>query len=109
MSQYQALEQALRELEAAMRAGNMWRQDEPTPQELASREPFCTDTMNLPQWLRFVLVTRLKTMIDARQPLPSNADMAPAAELYLTQYSMGAKRPVVEAVKQIDNILNGIY
>lgn len=107
MSQYQALEQALRELEAAMMAGSMWRQEAPSAAALASREPFCVDSMSLPQWLRYVLIARLRAMIEARQALPVTADMAPAAELYLKDHSLGARLPVVEAVRKIDVILSG--
>lgn len=106
MSQYQQLDDALNRLEAAMRAGSMWRHDIPDDAALASREPFCADTLSMPQWLRFVLVVRLRALIEARKPLPSNAQIAPAAELYLNEYSNGSRAPVIGVLREIDMLLS---
>ena len=108
MSLYQQLEEAVNRLEAAMRAGDMWRQDAPSAAALASRTPFCADTLSLPQWLRFVLVARLRALIAQRQPLPGKAQIAPAAEVYLKQYSSGRRVPVMEALRDIDRLLDSV-
>ncbi|BBG30593.1 uncharacterized protein conserved in bacteria [Zymobacter palmae] len=107
MAIYLELSDALARLEAAMRAGSMWRQDEPDAAAMASREPFCIDTLTMPQWLRFVLVARLKVLIDQRLPLPQGSQIAPAAELYLKGYSNGARMPVIGVLREIDVLLGG--
>lgn len=107
MAIYLELNDALARLEAAMRAGSMWRQDEPDEVALSSQEPFCVDTLTMPQWLRFVLIARLQVLIDQHLPLPNGSQIAPAAELYLKEYSNGARLPVVGILHEIDALLGG--
>ena len=52
MSVHQQLQTALLELEAAMKAANLWRTPTPDAAAFASQQPFCIDTMSLPQWVR---------------------------------------------------------
>ena len=106
MAIYSQLNDALLRLEAAMRAGNMWRQDTPDAAALSSLEPFCVDTLTMPQWLRFVLVARLHTMVEQRLPLPAGSQIAPAAELYLNGFSKGACQPVIGVLREIDTLLS---
>lgn len=106
MALYQQLDDALERLEAAMRAGSMWRQEIPDEKALASQEPFCVDTMSMPQWLRFVLVARLRQLVGQRLPLPTASQIAPAAELYLKGYSNGARLPVIGVLREIDTLLS---
>lgn len=107
MAIYTQLNDALTQLEAAMRAASMWRQEEPDATALASREPFCVDTLSMPQWLRFVLVARLRVLVDQRLPLPKGSQIAPAAEVYLKEYSNGARQPVISVLREIDTLLSG--
>lgn len=106
MSQSEAMQQAMRELEAAMKAADTWKQDVPLPQAFMSREPFCVDTMSLPQWLRYVLLARLQALIDAGAVFPSPSSIAPAAELYLKDYPTSKRLPLIQALERIDSIMN---
>lgn len=107
MSVHQTLDASLRRLEAAMKAADMWRMPQPTAEALDSREPFCIDTMELPQWLRFVFIVRLDALIEAKAPLPAQCNVAPAAQVYLKQTHA---RPsqfllVVKAIEEVDQII----
>ncbi|MFC3283136.1 YqcC family protein [Litchfieldella rifensis] len=107
MSVYQQLDEALRRLEATMKAADMWRMPQPTPEAFDSEQPFCVDTMELPQWLRFVFIARLDALIEAEAPLPENCQVAPAAEVYLKQ---SQARPstlllVVKAIEEVDRVI----
>ncbi|ANF57447.1 YqcC family protein [Halotalea alkalilenta] len=106
MNQRTRLSDALTRLEAAMRAADIWGQPTPSPQAFASLEPFALDSMEMAQWLRFVFVARLRTMLASAQPLPQGSSVAAAAEVYLPQMSMGARLPVIEVLREIDLILN---
>lgn len=108
MAVYTQLNDALVRLEAAMRAAGLWRQEEPDEAALASREPFCVDTLTMPQWLRFILVARLRVLIDQRLPLPTGSQIAPAAEVYLKGYSNGERLPVIGVLREIDTLLGGV-
>lgn len=106
MAIYDQLSNALERLEAAMRAGDMWRQETPDVTALASQEPFCADTLTMSQWLRFILVARLRVLVAQRRPLPANSQIAPAAEVYLKKYSPGARLPVIGVLREIDALLS---
>lgn len=107
MSVHQELATALRELEATMRATDQWRMSQPDPGGFQSTEPFCADTMSLPQWLRFVFIVRLEALVEAEAPLPAKCEVAPALEAWLTQAGVsGADRlMLIQAVEAVDRLV----
>lgn len=105
MTQHEALNTALTRLESAMRAGDIWKQPQPEPADFASRTPFCADTMTLAQWIRYVLIPRLRALMADDEKLPSNADIAPAAEVYLKDERTSVRLPVLEALRDVDHVL----
>ncbi|MAR73250.1 MULTISPECIES: YqcC family protein [Halomonas] len=106
-SVHDALGAALRELEATMKAANMWRMDKPEAAAFNSRQPFCIDTMSLPQWLRFVFIARLDTLVEQRAPLPASCDVAPAVDAYLIQEGARAQDRMLlqKVVEDIDRLI----
>ncbi len=106
MTQYESLDIALTRLEAAMRAGDLWQcQAEPAPSDFESEQPFYADTMSLGQWLRFVLIPRLRSLMESEHPLPASANIAPAAEIYLQDKRTSVRLPILEALRDVDNVL----
>lgn len=107
MTVHDELDQALRRLEATMKAANLWRMATPDPEAFDSQQPFCVDTMALPQWLRFVFITRLDALVERRAPMPARCDVAPALEAYLTQVGVRASDRLLlcQAVEEIDRLV----
>ncbi|GHC30791.1 hypothetical protein GCM10010082_26240 [Kushneria pakistanensis] len=106
MTQYESLDTALTRLEAAMRAGDLWQsQTRPAPSDFESEQPFYADTMSLGQWLRFVLIPRLRGLMENDQPLPASANIASAAEIYLQDNRTSVRLPILEALRDVDNVL----
>ncbi|MDR5904210.1 YqcC family protein [Franzmannia qiaohouensis] len=107
MNPHQRLDQALRELEATLKAADLWRVEQPSAKALASQQPFCVDSMELPQWLRYVFVARLDALVEAQAPLPSSCSVAPAAEVYLRQVGVPAHHLllVVKAIERVDLVV----
>ncbi|MHB0774490.1 YqcC family protein [Halomonas sp. WWR20] len=105
MSAHTELSQALERLEATLKSADLWRFPSPTAAAFDSREPFCVDTMELPQWLRYVFIPRLEALIDANAPLPAKCDVAPAAEAWLQGASPSARVTVVSAIAEIDRVI----
>ncbi|CAM3697270.1 MULTISPECIES: YqcC family protein [Halomonas] len=107
MSTYQTLQTALLELEASMKAADLWRMPTPDADALASQQPFCIDTMSLPQWIRFVFVARLNTLIETGAAMPAKCEVAPAVAAYLLQEKVPAHHLVlvVRAVETVDQIV----
>ncbi|XKE46585.1 YqcC family protein [Halomonas organivorans] len=107
MTVHEELEQALRELESTMKAADMWRMERPEPEAFDSTQPFCIDTMALPQWLRFVFIARLEALVEARAPMPANCDVAPAVDAYLIQEGARTSERVLmcKVVEHIDRLV----
>jgi uncharacterized protein YqcC (DUF446 family) len=107
MSVHQQLKQALRQLESSMETIGLWQMASPPASAFESVEPFCVDTMDIPQWLRFVFIARLDALAEARGPMPANCDVAPAVEAYLVnaQLSAEGKRQLCQAVAHIDRLV----
>lgn len=107
MSTYQPLQTALLELEASLKAADLWRLPTPDAEAFASQQPFCIDTMSLPQWIRFVFIARLNALIDARAAMPAKCDVAPAVAAYLQQEKTPAHHQllIVQAVEKVDQIV----
>jgi uncharacterized protein YqcC (DUF446 family) len=77
---YYRLSHELLALEDEMRRLELWQAATPHPTVLASTEPFCVDTMTLPQWLQFVFVPRMTALIEGHEPLPTACAIKPLAE-----------------------------
>ena len=50
-------------IEAQLRQLNLWEEEAPTAEALASSEPFAIDTLSFTQWLQFIF---LPTMLKVR-------------------------------------------
>lgn len=105
MTPHAELDQALSRLEATLRSVDLWRTPRPEAEAFDSREPFCLDTMELPQWLRYVFIARLQALVDAEGRLPATCQVAPAAEAYLQHAQPSTRALVVEAIAEVDRVI----
>lgn len=76
-------------------------------QALASREPFCCDTLSFEQWLQFILIPRMGALIAGNHPLPSNIAVAPMAEEAFKPLGNTA-HVLIECIAQFDALLGGV-
>jgi len=107
MTVHDELGTALRELEATMKAASLWRMECPAPEAFHSVQPFCIDTMTLPQWLRFVFIVRLEALVESRSPMPATCDVAPAVGAWLQQEGARASDRLLmgKVVEEIDRLV----
>ncbi len=75
----------LLELEAEMRCIGLWEAEPPAPQALQSLVPFCHDTMRFEQWLQWVLLPKMKQVVESSEECPSSSEIAPLAEYRFEQ------------------------
>lgn len=68
------------DLEAQLRQLNLWAADPPSPDALASEQPFAMDTLTLEQWLQFIFLPTLYHLLDTGAALPERCAIAPMAE-----------------------------
>jgi len=105
MSSHDELARALRELETTLINADFWDEARPAPSALESRQPFCVDTMSLPQWLRYVFIARLQALVDARAELPASCAVAPAMEIWLKDEPASRREPVIRELATVDRIV----
>ena len=68
------------DIEAHLRQLGLWDKIPPSTDALASDQPFCVDTLTLPQWLQFIFVPTMYAMVEQQQSLPGRCGIAPMAE-----------------------------
>lgn len=101
-----ALAAELQAVQAEMVSLQLWELERPSEAALASNEPFCIDTLNFAQWLQFIFLEKMHTIIDQDGPLPSQSDIAPLAEEYLSQ-KMTKGEKLIERLRYIDDLISG--
>ena len=97
--------EVLIDIEAQLRQLGQWDKIPPSTEALASREPFCVDTLTLPQWLQFVFLPTLYRMLEEGQPLPDRCGIAPMAEEFFRGSGL-AVGELVEALERVDELLS---
>jgi uncharacterized protein YqcC (DUF446 family) len=79
-TRYTQVGSLLIDIECELRRAGFWSSELPSPEALASVEPFCVDTLDFHQWLQFVLIPRMRELIETRAPLPSACNITAMAE-----------------------------
>lgn len=67
-------------IERELRVLGWWADTSPSAEALASREPFCVDTLSFEAWLQWIFLPRMKALLEAAAPLPSVSGIRPMAE-----------------------------
>ena len=98
----------LGDLESALRAASLWESAPPAPAALESVEPFCVDTLALPQWLQWIFLPRMRALLDARAALPPKCGVAPMAEMYFLARSDAAALRIVAVLHDIDRAVEQV-
>ena len=101
MCLYQSLADALQQLEVELQQLGLWQEHPPSPQALASQQPFCIDTLEFNQWLQYVFLPRMQQLIATRSSLPARCNIAPMAEEFFKLIAPEGHK-VVELLKHID-------
>ena len=100
-----AVADILLDLEAALRELNLWHSESPSAEALASTAPFAVDTLTFTQWLQFMFLPRMHTLVTERGTLPVNCAIAPMAEEYFRPQSLDASAVLVQ-LQRIDTLLS---
>ena len=96
----------LRAVEHELVVLQLWQQEAPPTEALASTLPFCMDTLAFHQWLQFVLLERLQQMMQQGLPLPTQIALYPmATEVYKEE--LQAKHLLLDLLAQLDECLTG--
>lgn len=97
----------LENLEQALKMANLWDENTPRPEQLASTQPFCIDTLSFEQWLQFIFLPRMQLMISTNQALPTSIALCPMAEEAFVQHEENVA-VLINAIADIDEALSGV-
>jgi uncharacterized protein YqcC (DUF446 family) len=75
-----ALVKVVDDLEAELRRMRLWEREPPSEASLASTKPFCIDTLELSQWLQWLLIPRMRNIFAGYGDLPTRSAIYPLAE-----------------------------
>ena len=92
------------DIEAQLRQLGQWDKVQPSAAALASDQPFCVDTLTLPQWLQFIFLPTLYRMVEAGETLPARSGIAPMAEEYFRGTGLGSAK-LEAALLRMDELL----
>lgn len=70
----------LNALASELKQLELWSAQPPDTQALASRLPFCIDTLRFEQWLQFIFIPKMQLLLDTAAPLPGKIALLPMAE-----------------------------
>ncbi|WP_439860960.1 YqcC family protein [Pseudomonas sp. MBLB4136] len=101
-----AIAEQLLLIERELRAQGWWSEQPPTAQALASRQPFCVDSMALEQWLQWIFLPRMKQMLEAGAALPSVSGIQPMAEQVYSERSAQAAE-LIRLLGEFDRLIGG--
>lgn len=109
-TRYALLADVVLDIEREMRQLSLWipegSSECPSHEALSSTQPFCIDTLEFPQWIQFVLLVRIRDLIEADAELPAKSDIAPMAEEYFRQLPRPTDN-LVSALRELDRIIRG--
>lgn len=83
---------------------DLWSNDKPSTEALASTAPFACDSMSFENWLQFIFIPKMQTLVDNDLPLPNNIAVLPMAEQMLVIDS--ANKCVFRVLGEIDQLLS---
>ncbi|MGD2082828.1 MAG: YqcC family protein [Chromatiales bacterium] len=98
-------ERIIAALEDELRRIGLWEDQPPAPEALASTTPFCFDTLELHQWLEWVLIPRTRAVLQGGLPLPEKSAIQPLAEEVFKDLEVETAR--LEAlIGEFDRLIN---
>ncbi len=91
-------------IEAELRRLDWWEQASPGTAALASRQPFCVDTLRFEQWLQWVFIPGMRQLLDSGQSLPQQCAITEMGEVaYAAQPEQAAA--LLRLLKAFDRLI----
>lgn len=96
----------LEQLENELRELALWQDKKPPSAALQSSQPFAVDTLEFHQWLQFIMIPRLRTLVTQQRPLPTSMAVSPmAVQVYAGQLKQ--HRLLIQCLRRIDYSVTG--
>ncbi|WP_462379468.1 YqcC family protein [Pseudomonas sp. Marseille-QA0892] len=102
---YQIADQLLL-IELELRQLGWWELEAPSEEALSSVEPFCVDTLSFAQWLQWIFLPRMKTLIERGEALPAASGIRVMAEVVYRETPVQV-RSLVDTLGRFDKLIAG--
>ncbi|MCW7554856.1 YqcC family protein [Endozoicomonas gorgoniicola] len=94
----------LEEMEAELKVLGCWQTMPPAPEAMSSEVPFCMDAMPFSQWLQWLFIPRVRTIVEQGGALPKGANIKPYAEEALMVEKVSSVK-LLNLVEQFDVLM----
>ncbi|VXD02286.1 Pseudouridine synthase [Pseudomonas sp. 8Z] len=91
-------------IERELRQLGWWQAEAPSAEALASQTPFCVDTLAFEQWLQWILLPRMKMLLESDRSLPAVSGIQAMAEMAYREQSVNV-RGLLELLGRFDRLL----
>jgi uncharacterized protein YqcC (DUF446 family) len=91
-------------IERELRQLGWWQSEAPSAEALASQTPFCVDTLALEQWLQWILLPRMKVLLESGAPLPAVSGIKAMAEMAYREQPVKV-RGLLDVLGEFDRVL----
>lgn len=91
-------------LEATMREADEWEAEPPPARLLESGEPFCYDTLTFLQWVQWMMIPRMREILDNYEELPTTSAILPYAEEFVPENRHG--RELLRLIERFDELIS---
>ncbi len=98
------VQRLLADIEQQLQRLELWSFKPPSADALASVEPFCIDTLNLSEWLQWIMLPRMKQLLDRELPLPGNCNIHGIAEESFKELGQDYSQ-LLSLIKSLDETL----
>jgi len=104
MEIYQALSSKADSIEIELKRLGRWSSQMPSDEAFENMGAFGANTMSFEQWLQFVLIPRIREIIEMKSDLPASSHLA----TYAVRYFDGDYEadPLRELLHQLDDLIN---
>lgn len=106
MDQRQRAARLLERIEAELNCLGVWQSHFPPPQALESTQPFALDTLDFHQWLQFIMLPRMWSLVDGEHPLPQNIAVSPMAT-HVYKEELEHHEGLIDCLREFDILLSG--
>lgn len=94
-------------IERELRLQGWWASVAPSAGALASVEPFAVDTMAFEEWLQWIFLPKMKSILEQGAQLPAVSGIQPMAEMVFRERATQA-RGLLEVLGEFDRLIAGI-
>ncbi|AYC31693.1 YqcC family protein [Pseudomonas cavernae] len=93
-------------IERELRLQGWWADEPPSAEALASQEPFCVDSLAFEEWLQWIFLPRMKSIVEQGGPLPGVSGIRPMAEVVYREHPLQAKA-LLKLLDDFDRLIKG--